>query len=189
MSNDFLDDRRRALEEAFFAKQGQDWLRQQREAGETKVRTGALAAASGITDVTLLERLVGLGLNNNSMVALSLVPLVVVAWADGSLDERERAALLSAAAEAGVERQGESYQWLSKWLAEQPPPQLLDTWTDYIRATSGTLAPDAREALKSDLLGRARRVAEAAGGFLGIGRKISAAEEAVLERLTRAFSA
>ncbi len=43
------------------------------------------------------------------------------------------------------------------------------------------------QALRADLLGRARRVAEAAGGFLGLGRRVSAAEQAVLERLAAAF--
>jgi hypothetical protein len=44
-----------------------------------------------------------------------------------------------------------------------------------------------RNRLKSELLGRARRVAEAAGGFLGLGSKVSRAEEAILTELAAAF--
>jgi hypothetical protein len=42
--------------------------------------------------------------------------------------------------------------------------------------------------LKQDLLGRARGVAEAAGGFLGLGKRISSAEQAVLTELEQAFT-
>jgi hypothetical protein len=46
----------------------------------------------------------------------------------------------------------------------------------------------AKQALKQDLLGRARVVAEAAGGFLGLGTRISSAEQAVLTELEQAFA-
>jgi hypothetical protein len=74
-----------------------------------------------------------------------------------------------------------------QWLAEPPPPVLLAAWKDYISAFSSTLSQEARRTLKRELLGRARAVAEAAGGFLGLGRKISPAEERVLKQLEGAF--
>ena len=50
-----------------------------------------------------------------------------------------------------------------------------------------TLRESARGALKEDLLGRARAVAEAAGGLLGFGNKVSKSEQAVLDDLEEAF--
>ena len=47
--------------------------------------------------------------------------------------------------------------------------------------------PEQREALKSDLLRRARDMAEASGGILGLGSKISKAEMDTLEELADAF--
>jgi hypothetical protein len=41
--------------------------------------------------------------------------------------------------------------------------------------------------LKTRILGYARDVAQASGGFLGMGPKISAVENEVLQRLERAF--
>lgn len=58
---------------------------------------------------------------------------------------------------------------------------------EYVAELSKTFAPEAKRALSHDLLGRARAVAEAAGGFLGLG-KISSSEQAVLTELERAFS-
>lgn len=189
MSKEFLGDRKHALEEAFFAKQDEALLRRLRDAEAAKSKKEALSAASGIADDAVLDRLVALGVDGATIAALSLVPLVLVAWADGSMDDKERDAALAAAAEAGVDRQSAGRQLLEGWLATRPPPQLLATWTDYIRAISPTLSEGARRELKSDLLGRARKVAEAAGGFLGVGRKTSPAEDGVLARLEKAFSA
>ena len=55
-------------------------------------------------------------------------------------------------------------------------------------ALSAHLDQSSRGALKNELLGRARTVAEAAGGFLGLGNKISAEEARVLDELAAAFS-
>ena len=49
------------------------------------------------------------------------------------------------------------------------------------------MAPAARDSLGREILGRARRVADATGGFLGLSSRISAAEEAVLANLATAF--
>jgi hypothetical protein len=188
MGEEFLGDRRRALEEAFFAKEDERLRRRLREADEARMRKQALAAASGIADDAVLEKLAALDIRSDTLAALSLVPLVVVAWADGTIDDKERGAVLSAAAEAGVRAQDPSRELLDRWLREQPPRDLLATWTGYTRAVCAALDEESRQRLKAELLGRARRVAEAAGGFLGVGRKVSASEEAVLATLEKAFS-
>ena len=188
MGDQFLGDRKRALEEAFFAGEDEKLRRRLREADEARSRKEALSAASGIADDAVLDRLAALGMGGETLAALSLAPLAAVAWADGSIDARERDAVLAGAAEAGVAGQDASRRLLDRWLREPPPRDLLAAWTDYIRAVSAALDDEARRALKAELLGRARRVAEATGGFLGVGRRVSAAEEAVLARLEGAFS-
>ena len=44
------------------------------------------------------------------MTALALIPLVEVAWADESMDDREKEAILAAAADEGLDEQDPSYQ-------------------------------------------------------------------------------
>ena len=44
-----------------------------------------------------------------------------------------------------------------------------------------------RTELKNEILGRARSVAETAGGFLGLGKRVSPEEEVVLAELAKAF--
>ncbi len=189
MSKDFLGDRERALEEVFFAQQDAALLRRLKEADAKRSKKEALAAASGITDDTVLEKLVSLGVDAATVAALSLAPLVLVAWADDKVDARERSAVLSAAAELGVEEHGAGRQMLERWLATRPPPQLLTAWMDYMRAISPRLNDAAKRQLKSDFLDRAHKVAGAADTFLGIGSKTSSVEKEMLARLEKAFSA
>lgn len=188
MSDEFLGDRRSALEEAFFAKRNEELRQKLRQMDEVRQKKAALAAASGITDDAVLETLGALNIGSDTLTALSLVPLIAVAWADGSIDDKERGAVLSAAAATGIGQQDVSHRMLDQWLARRPGPELLGSWRSYIGALSSAMSPDERRALQRELLDRARSVAEAAGGFLGVGRKVSAPEEAVLQDLAQAFA-
>ncbi len=189
MANDFLDDRRAGLEEAFFAHQNELLRQKLRDADAHKATREALAAASGIRDDAVLDRLIGLGLGSETVAALSLVPLVAVAWADGEISDKERATVLSGAESAGMSRTEAGYAVLERWLRTKPEAGLLDTWKGYVCALSATMGADAKQALRSQLLGRARTVAEATGGVLGFGKRVSASEQAVLDDLDRAFTA
>lgn len=151
------------------------------------LRPEALSAASGITDHALLARLVDAGIEGDTLIALSLMPLVAVAWADGSLDEKEGGAVLQAAADSGLERGGAALTLLQEWLAAPPAHALIETWRAYIRDRSAAMDPEARQALRIHVLGRARRVAEVAGCLLGLHPQVSPAEVAMLERLEAAF--
>lgn len=186
MSDEILGDRRKALEESFFAKESEKLRKALQEQEAAKDKKDALSEASGITDDAVLEQLAALNIHSDTLAALSLVPLVEVAWADGSVDDKERSAILSAAKEAGLS--SESTELLDGWLVKRPDGKMLAAWKDYIGALASAMDAQAKDALKQDLLGRARLVAEAAGGFLGLGSKVSSSEKAMLEELGRAFS-
>jgi hypothetical protein len=188
MAEDFLTERRRALEESFFNKQNEALRRRLREKETSRARKEALAEASGISDDETLRRLLALQISNETLAALYLVPLVEVAWADGKVEEPERKALLAAAEGAGLHGGNPSYELLEGWLAQRPDKELLDAWKQYIRALTEAMDPAAKKALQRDLVGRAQVVAEAAGGFLGLGGKVSMAEKAVLTELEAAFA-
>lgn len=185
MSDEFLGDRRKALEESFFAKESEKLRKALQEKEEAQAKKQALSAAAGITDDAVLEELIALDISSDTLAALSLVPLVEVAWADGTVEDHERSAILSAAKDAGIS--GESAALLDGWLATRPSYDVVSAWKDYVAALASTMDAAARDKLKQDLLGRARTVAESAGGFLGIA-KISSEEEQKLEELARAFS-
>jgi len=186
MSNEFLGDRRTALEEAFFSKENERLRQRLRDMDQSRQSKQALSAASGITDDAVLDRLAALSIGSDTLAALSLVPLVAVAWSDGDVDDKERRVLLSKASEMGLGEQDVSYQLFERWLAVPPPAALLAAWKEYIGTFAASLKAEDRRTLRQELLNRAHAVAEAAGGFLGFAG-ISPPEAKMLKELEQAF--
>lgn len=186
MTDDSLKDRKRALEEAFFAKYNAKLLADLKQRDAHRARKEALSEASGIQDEELINRLVELNIESETLAALSLIPLVEVAWADGSMDDRERKAVLQAAEEQGIHPGTPSFELLQRWLDRIPDRAILGAWKEYISDLAESMSSEDRERLREHLLQRARKVASAAGGFLGFD-KISEREESVLADLESAF--
>jgi hypothetical protein len=186
MTDKVLKSRGRALEESFFARQNEELLQKMRQRAATEARREALAATTGIKDEAVLDRLIELDLHEEGVCAAALVPLIEVAWADGSIQDQERAAILKAAEDAGISQGTVAHELLENWLDQQPDQQLLEVWKDYVGALVESMGPEAAAKLKQDLLGRARSVAEAAGGILGLG-SVSKEEKQVLAELEKAF--
>jgi len=182
-----LGDRSKALEDEFFRKQNQRLAAELRLKRLTENAKAEMGRVSGIRDEAVLDKLVELGIGGDTLAAMTLVPLVEVAWADGEMDPKERAAIVKGAEEQGIEVGTPSHAMLEDWLDHRPPPRLLAAWREYVGALCDEMLPAQRKALKRDVLSRARAVAEAAGGFLGLGSKVSLEEEQVYQVLETAF--
>ncbi len=188
MTKDALAERGRSLEEAFFLKQNEALKQRLRQAQETSGAAEAMAEASGIRDPAVLKRLAELGLRADTLAALTLIPLIQVAWADGNVADNERRAVLSGARDLGVEAGSPCYELLENWLRTRPAPALIEAWGEYVAALCAFLGAEEKVRLGDNLLQRARAVAETAGGYLGL-KTVSKQERAVLEGLERAFRA
>jgi hypothetical protein len=188
MSKDFLAGRERALEDEFFYRVDQKLREQLRAKMQTEQDCKQLSAETGIRDETVLKELVDVGITTDTMLALSLVPLVQVAWADRIVQEKEREAILKAAAEQGRGIGSASFQMLEHWLESPPEEKVMQAWKDYVGDLCKTLDSARVAALRDDVISHAREVAEAAGGLLGLGA-VSEKEQAVLEELEQAFAA
>lgn len=187
MSNSDLRDRERALEESFFAKQNEKLREAMRQREQAQASRAELAEVSGIADAEVLDTLLELGIGPETWTALSVVPLVEVAWASGNVDEKERRAVLAGAEANGIVPAGPGYQVLEGWLRNRPDGRLLQAWGEYIVGLCASLEPADKHALRDEVMGRARSVAKATGGFLGFGERISPEEEVVLQELEKAF--
>ena len=84
-----LGERGRALEEEFFRKEDQRLTAKLRELKAKEASREELSRISGIRNTAILDRLVELGIHAETLVALSIVPLAEVAWADGAIDAKE----------------------------------------------------------------------------------------------------
>ena len=185
-SPEVLRDRGRSLEDEFFRREDQRLVARLTELQAAQTAREALAKASGITNAAVLDTLLELGIKAETVAALSMVPLVEVAWADGTLDAKERAAIVAG---AGVAPGSTEAALLEAWLDRRPDPKLLSAWTHLVRGMREHLDADGAARLKAGLLDRAAAVAAASGGVLGMGSKVSRPEAAVLKRLVAAFIA
>lgn len=185
--DEVLSQQGRLLEDEFFAKKDAILIEKLREL-ETMERTQkALSQVSGITNEAILKHLVELDIHPDLLATLALVPLVEVAWADGEVHDDERKAILTGSTSLGMGPSSVDYVLLEEWLKHKPPAKMLNAWIVYIRGLCEVLSPDERREIKTTFLTRARHVAEAAGGFLGLTSKVSSKEEAMLKQLESAF--
>jgi hypothetical protein len=176
----------RILEDAFFLEEDRvlkGRLQAMRRLEETKE---ALSSVSGITNDAVLARLVELNVKPETVAALAAVPLIEVAWADEKIEAAERQAVLNHANSLGIEPGSVEYELLERWLTHRPGPQLMTAWQTCLKGLCESLSPDDRALLKEELLHATKTTAEAAGGFLGLGR-ISSAEQKVLDTLAASF--
>ena len=185
--SDALNDRRKELEEAFFAKQNQQAVEKLKAEKHKAMSKEGIKEVTGISNDEVLQQLVGLNLNQETISALALFPLVEIAWADGVVDAKEVAAVLDAVHSAGVLKGSAAHTLLEGWLKLKPPAAWHQAWSNYVQALCAGMKPDERVLLKNELLGKAQQVASASGGILGLGGKVNKAEKDMLKKLEEAF--
>jgi len=178
----------KTLIDAMFHEQDQLLLKAFRERMEKMGRREQLAKVSGIRDEAVLDRLIELDIGPESLAALEVVPLVFVAWADGQVQAEEREVIVSLAKAAGIQPQDGRYPLLEHWLKKRPGREMLDAWEHYVKGLCSQLKPQEVDNLQREVLDRARRVAQAVGGFFGFGDKLSPAERSMLSQLEKAFA-
>jgi len=186
--SDSIDRRRQALHDAFFLDNGAildrdqellDFLDEQSESQEQRARE-ELRRAAKIENPAILDKLEKLGITAPAMTAFMLLPLVRLAWADTKMAEGEFHSLLKAADEDGIAYGTPAYRLLSRWLDERPSERMIETWSDYAHALSEELDEESLAALRTATIERAKKIASASGGFLGLGDRVSRDERDVL---------
>lgn len=177
-----LADRERSLENAFFHNVDARLLHEIRARMARDQDLNRLAVDTGIHDQKVLSELIDLNLNPENLLALWLVPLTQVAWADGRVEQAEREAVLAALAQHGYSSDSPAWQLLDSWLDHRPDEKVLTAWKNYAQAVVETVGEERLIALRDALRKRAREVAEAAGGVFCI-HPVSRAEEIVLNEI------
>ena len=183
-TTDIFRQRERSLEEAFFKDRDQKLIEKMRGELEAFEEKKKLAHVSGIVEERVLQHLAQAGVRAETLAAVSLIPLVEVAWVDGTVSSDERDAVLNAAVGQGIHADSAAYGILKKWLTERPDPHVLAAWKDYVIELIKLMPPETIAEMKRNLLDRCTRVAEAAGGFLGLAT-ISKSERAKIDEFAK----
>jgi hypothetical protein len=187
MPDNLFKSREQAFEAVYFAKLDAELIKKIHDKSEAADARTDLANASGISSEALLDSILELGVTTSNLEAMGLVPLIWVAWANGTLTQDECTAALKVAEAEGIGQDTPSHLLLETWLAHMPDATLFDTWREYIASLLGELDAPAREQIRKDVLERAEKIARASGGMLGVG-SISKKERKVLGEIEAAMS-
>ena len=181
------ESRRHHLEDAFFSSRDAKLIEQLQLMEKMKESKEALRKVSNIKNEAVLEKLVSLDVRPEMLVPLAMVPLLEIVWADGTVDDEEREAILKAVVDAGFDKSSVNYAVIENWLTHRPPAKLLSVWLHYTQGLCENLSGKEKKDFCKELVDQATAVAESSGGFLGLGNKISKAEQKVIDTLKTAF--
>ena len=176
MAND-----RRDNEEAYFnaiEMEQRRKLRQELEAAAHELaEKHAIAASLKTPDLSLAERIKALGFSGATARVFDLLPLVHVAWVDGTVQKGERAEILHVLEMRGVAQGSEGFQLMETLLEERPGDEYMSESLAVLKELVGQGGRDAQ------LVVLCEQVASASGGFLGLGGKISEKERALIDEI------
>lgn len=144
-----------------------------------------LSNVSGIKNDLVLQQLVDLDIRPEILAALCLIPIIEVAWADGSVDKKERDAVLEGAKKTSFSADEDI---LREWLQTKPNPKLMEAWELYMQGLCEIIDDEAISLLKHEIISHTQSVAEASGGFLGLINPVSNSEQKMIEKIKGFFA-
>lgn len=123
--------------------------------------------------------------DESKLPLLFLVPLVQTAWAHGAIARSEKNLIFEAAREDEVDARSPLNDQLDYWLVYQPSRKFFVDCLDKIMAVLQSMTVREREALKTKIINRCRRIAGSAGGnsSMDISSFISPEEEETLAEI------
>lgn len=172
---------RRDEEEAYFKAREIEQRRKLREkleaAAHELAEKHAIAESLKTDDLSLAERIKALGFSGASAQVFDLMPLVHVAWADGSVQKGERAAILRVLELRGVATGSEAFLLMESLLEERPSDEYMSESLAVLKELVGQGKGG------SEIVDLCGQVASAAGGFLGLVGKVGAEERALIDEI------
>lgn len=146
-----------------------------------------LAEAAMIDDVELIDRLFQAGFTAETLPALSLAPIALIAWGSGFVTQQEKDSAMKSLGELEMSRNDVVMGVINDWLQTRPSPELLSLWADYTRAQDVQSSPSATRIEQDWMMRLMNDVALASGGFLGFGA-ICTGEKMILDRIEDVLS-
>jgi hypothetical protein len=185
MEKGFLGDREKAMEADYFRKENEKLLEKLRQGAKLDDIAKALADKLRVDNQELLGRVRALGITPEAAPALFVTPLVQVAWAEGSVGNAERDAVLRLARQRDIQEDSPAYAQLVEWLKVRPSDALFDVGLELIKYGFAVLPPSEREERITRLIDACHEVAAASGTelarLLGLGDGVSRVEAHMLD--------
>jgi tellurite resistance protein len=173
----------RELEDKYFREKERELIARLKQKASKEAARRALSEAVGVSDEDILQTLEDMGYDRDKVVVLHLFPLVAVAWADGEISRDERGKIVAAARAGGVHEGTAADKKLQEWLVSKPNEITVKRALRVIRDIMQFRGPDKQADYHENILRLSEAVADASGGLLGLGRRISAAERKTIARI------
>ena len=174
-------------EEKYIARKAVDKVHDQRRERQLQAlrdeERSKIAVALHTSEDVAAEAL-ELGFDATTSSVLPLIPLIQVAWVDGTMTESEAKKVLEIAKARNVHAP-EALEFLNMMLAKRPSAVFFER-TD--RVIAHIIAQDPSNEATSDILELAKAVAEASGGFFGLKNPVGVEEKALLAELAELFN-
>ncbi|MGE5346105.1 MAG: hypothetical protein ACM3JH_09135 [Acidithiobacillales bacterium] len=174
----------RKKEDAWFRARDRQLLEKAQKESQRRAWRARLAEVVGVADEAYLEDLEEHGFAPETVPLLFVVPLFMVAWSDGEVSEKERRKILQVARERGLDPKSPAWARLEGWLAARPGPSFFEHAFKLLRRMLDA-NPEAKERVARHIVDRSVEVAEASGGFLGIGPKVMSEESTLLDQIAK----
>jgi hypothetical protein len=170
LHHDSFRQREIGLEEAFFKQRDAQLLERLRGELSAMEERQKLAHVSGIVEEHVLTSLVAAGVSAETLAAVSFIPMIEVASARAQ----------------GIAPDSAAIRIINHWLDQRPDSRIAEAWKAYVREMNHIMPNENLAALKARMLDRCRRVAAAAGGFIGL-ETTSGPEQTKIDELAKAW--
>jgi len=170
-------------EEEYFHRQDAELIEHMRERAAFEERRRRIAEACQTEDPRILDAFEKLGYDQSSIELLYFVPLVYVAWIDGSVSPAERNRILVMAGLHGLRENAPVYQRLESWLDQKPPDALMDGTLRVIQSLFRQLPEGEQVSRRESLLRAMREVAFASCGTLGWRSKLCITKRSLIRKI------
>lgn len=172
-------------EEEYFHRLDAELIDESRKRAAAEEEHRRMAEASQIEDPKMLELLEKLGYTHTTVILLHLVPLVEVAWIDGSVSSAERDRILALASQRGLNANAPAYQQLMAWLDQRPSQEFFEGTWRAIQMEFESLPADERKAGKDALMQSCTEFASATCERFGWTSRICGAKRKLLREIAR----
>jgi hypothetical protein len=179
---DGITDDARKREEEYFRRKDRELIERMRQQTESAAARKALESATGIHDPDSLRDLEALGFTPHTISLLPLVPVLQVAWAEGSISAAERELIIKLARARGIEAGSDADAQLQQWLDVRPSGEVFSKAGRLIAAMLDHPEGADLQVSADDLMKYCEQIAHASGGVFGFG-SVSTQEKAVLEQV------
>lgn len=172
-------------EEEYFHRQDAELIEELRRRAAFEERRQRFTEACQTANPRILDALERLGYNQTTIELLYFVPLVHVAWIDGSISEAERNRIVVTAALHGLRENIPAFQQLTEWLDHRPPDTFFEGTLHVLRALLDELPEAQRVSRRDSLLRSMREVAFASCGLLGWRNKICITKRSLIRKTAK----